>query len=62
MLIFIERLSEFMQERNLTQKILESKYGIPSSTISALLFGKNMPAYNTLTKLLTVFDCSAYFY
>lgn len=61
MSVFIERLSEYMQERNLTQKVLESKYGIPSSTISALLLGKNMPGYNTLTKLLTIFNCSADF-
>ncbi len=58
---FVERLNEYMQERILTQKYLAEKHGIPSSTLSALLLGKNMPSYSTLAKLLYVFDCSADF-
>lgn len=58
---FVERLIEYMQEQNLSQKDLAKKHGIPCSTLSALLLGKNMPSYSTLAKILSIFNCSADF-
>ena len=61
MSIFSERLVEYMQEQNLTQKDLDNNYGLPNATVSGFIHEKTMPTYDTLTKLLTVFNCSADF-
>lgn len=58
---FIERMKEYMIDLHLTQKELEGKYNLPNATISGFLHGKTMPTYQTLIKLLDVFNCSADF-
>ena len=58
---FVERLKEQMQDLHLSQKTLQSEYGITSATISDFLHGKNMPTYDSLRKLLNAFNCSADF-
>jgi transcriptional regulator with XRE-family HTH domain len=50
-----------MQDMHLTQKVLQSEHGIPNATMSGFLHGKTMPTYETLIKLLNVFNCSADF-
>ena len=56
---FVERLKEFIEDSNLTQRELESKVGVSKSTLSEYINDKSTPLYNTLIKLLCYFDCSA---
>ena len=48
-----------MEELQLNQQSLESASGVHHSNISDYLSGKTMPSFETLTKLLYFFNCSA---
>lgn len=59
MSIFVERLKEYMQDLNLTQKLIEDNHNIHHTLISDYLSDKTLPSYITFIKLLYLFNCSA---
>ncbi|MDE7394781.1 MAG: helix-turn-helix domain-containing protein [Clostridiales bacterium] len=58
---FTARLTELMEEKNITLRQLEKEVGINHSSVSRWLAGKTLPNIDYLCKLADYFDCSADF-
>ena len=59
MSVFVERLKEYMDERDLTEIALAKNIGVSRATISGLINEMHMPSTKVLVALIEYFNCSA---
>lgn len=56
---FIEILTEFLKENNLSQTDFARKIGVQPGQVSEWLHGKAKPGYDSLKQMATAFHVSA---